>query len=172
VFLAAVGGIGVAMLAGFGLMFSACGHAFSDATSGFNFFPDEKDTPSRAIPIPPAACPYLRLVSAAATDAAEPWRLGLDPSTKWDRFATELSEPLARLDAALGAAITRVPPAVAHDLIEARRNVEVGRVQLLATTSVHDYLGQGNVLAGTSALADADALVGTACNVTLAPLPF
>ena len=45
-------------------------------------------------------------------------------------------------------------------------------MQLATTRSVHDYLNQGNVLAGTSALADADALVGTACNVTLAPLPF
>ncbi len=161
------------MLVGFGLMFSACGHAFSDATSGLNLFPDDQIVPpSRTIPIPPAACPYLRLVSAAANDAAKPWGRAFEPSANWDHFAAALSEPLARLGAALGAAIAHVPPSVARDLTEARRNVEVGRVQLVKTRSIRDYLNQLNVIAGTQALSDADALIGTACNVTLAPLPL
>jgi hypothetical protein len=171
VFLLSVGAAGLALFAGFGIAMAACEHSVRDVFSGFgNIGTFENVQP---IPIPQTACPYVRLASAAAADAAAPWHDAFKPSPDWERFSTQLSGPLANLDAALGAAVPHVPEPVARDLRTVLADVKVGRVQLLAATSVSDYMARSDVLGGFAALGHASALIGTACGPTLAPpLPF
>jgi hypothetical protein len=170
VFLASIGATGLALFVGFGLAMAACTNALEHAFDGFNLGTIESVEP---IPIPQASCPYLRLTAAAAADAAPPWRVAFQPTADWKRFSKDLTVPLANLDAALGATVGHVPAPVAEDLRAVRRDVEYGRVQLFAATSVSDYLTRSRVLEGFTALGHASALVGTACGVSLAPpIPF
>ncbi|HEY5173388.1 MAG TPA: hypothetical protein VIK54_16825, partial [Acidimicrobiia bacterium] len=62
-----------------------------------------------------------------------------------------------------------VPDLVARDLRAVRHDVQVGRVELLAATSVNEYLARSEVLSGYGTLEHASALVANACGFTLAP---
>ncbi len=171
VFFASVGTVGLVLLVGFGLAMAACANSISDTFSGFGDIGTFDSV--EPIPIPPTACPYVRLTSAAAAAAAQPWHGAFGPAPDWNRFAKELAAPLANLDAALGATVPHVPAAVALDLRNVRRDVELGRVQLFASTSVSDYMTRSDVVDGFGALGHASALVADACGPTLAPpLPF
>jgi hypothetical protein len=156
---------------GFGVAFAACTGAVAQIFSNLG-------TPSVSydvapIPIPQRACPYLRLVSAAAANAGAPWHDALAGPGTWSRFTHELTGPLADLDAALGAAVPRVPDPVAQDLRTVRHDVQIGRVELFAAGSVSDYMGRSQVFEGYTSLVHAGALVGNACGAALAPpLPF
>ncbi|MDQ1474941.1 MAG: hypothetical protein QOE62_170 [Actinomycetota bacterium] len=171
VFVLSVGAAGLALFAGFGFAMAACANSVGDVFAGFGNI-GTFDT-VKPIPIPQTACPYVRLASAAAADAAAPWHDAFAPSPDWNRFSKQLSAPLANLDAALAAAVPHVPDPVARDLRTVLRDVQFGRVQLLASTSVNDYMVTSKVLEGFTALGHASALIGTACGPTLAPpLPF
>jgi hypothetical protein len=171
VFVLSVGAAGLALLGGFGFAMAACANSVGDVFSGFGNFGSFETV--KPIPIPQTACPYVRLASAAAADAAAPWHDAFTPSPDWARFSKQLSTPLANLDAALTAAVPHVPRPVAQDLRTVLRDVQFGRVQLLAATSVSEYLTGSKVLEGFTALGHASALIGTACGPTLAPpLPF
>jgi hypothetical protein len=177
VFAAAVTTTGLAMMAGFGLLFSACADSFSHLLDGVGSPFASGDLsfgePVDPIAIPQSSCPYLRLVSAAATNAGAPWHDAFSESTSLPRLARDLPAPLAALDGALGAAIPNVPSPVARDLGEVRRDVQVGRVELLAATSESEYLKQSKVLEGYTTLVHASRLVGAACGADIAPpLPF
>ncbi|TML19345.1 MAG: hypothetical protein E6G39_01745 [Actinobacteria bacterium] len=170
VFVLAVTAAGLALFAGFGIAMAACAHSVSDL-SGLLQFPAPDAV--RPVPIPKTACPYLRLVAVAATNAGAPWHDAFQPSTDWKHFAGELSAPLAALDVALAAAVPHVPDPVARDLVAVQHDVHVGRAELLTSTSVNDYLARSQVLSGYGTLGHASALVGSACGFTLAPpLPF
>jgi hypothetical protein len=171
VFAVSVGAVGLALFVGFGLAMNACANAVSETFSGFGDIGTFDSV--EPIPIPPTACPYVQLTSAAAAAAAAPWHDAFQPAPDWNRFAKELAAPLANLDAALGATVPHVPEAVALDLRAVQRDVEVGRVQLSAATSVSDYMTRSDVIDGFSRLGHASALVGNACGAPLAPpLPF
>jgi hypothetical protein len=171
VFVLSVGAAGLALFVGFGIAMAACEHSLEDAFSGFGKVGSFESV--EPIPIPPSACPYVRLTAAAAADASKPWHDAFEPTADWERFSKDLTGPLANLDAALGAAVPHVPELVAQDLREVQRDVEFGRVQLFAAKSVSEYMGGSKVFEGFTALGHASALVGTACGPTLAPpLPF
>ena len=121
------------------------------------------------IPVPRAACPYLRLVSVAAANAAAPWSAEFQRAPDWEQFSTRISPSLASFDDALGGAVPHVPPPVAHDLLEVRRQVEIGRAALPTAHSVDDYFNSSGVITGYSTLSHASALVGGACGFPLAP---
>jgi hypothetical protein len=164
--------VAIGVVVGFGIAFAACAdtasHLFDGLGGSFSSPGDVKP-----VPIPATACPYLRLVSASATDAGTPWHDALQEHGDWNLLKLRLTAPLASLDNALGTAIPQVPDVVAQDLRETRRDVQIGRAELLAASSVSDYLGRSNVIDGYQSLAHAGALVGTACGFALAPpLPF
>lgn len=164
VFFASVGAVGLALFVGFGLAMAACANSISDGFGDIGTFDSVEP-----IAIPPPACPYVRLASAAAATAAKPWHGAFGPAPDWNRFAKDLAEPLANLDATLGATVPHVPDAVARDLRTVQRDVELGRVQLFTATSVSEYIARSNALEGFSALAHASALIGDACGPALAP---
>jgi hypothetical protein len=171
VFALSVGAVGLALFVGFGLAMAACEHSLQNAFSGFGDIGSFDSV--KPIPIPPSACPYVRLTAAAAADAAKPWHVAFEPTADWARFSKDLTAPLANLDAALGASVPHVPELVAQDLREVQRDVEYGRVQLFSAKSVSEYMGRSMVVEGFTALGHASALIGTACGPTLAPpLPF
>ena len=176
VFTAAVTSTGLALLVGFGLLFSACADSFSHLLDGVgpNFGSGNLSfNDVQPIPVPQASCPYLRLVSAAAANAGAPWHDAFSASASMERLARDLPAPLAALDAALGAAIPNVPGPVARDLRAVRTDVQFGRVELLAATSAKDYLNQSKVIEGYGTLVHASRLVGAACGADIAPpLPF
>jgi hypothetical protein len=177
VFVAAVGATGLALLVGFGLLFSACADAFSHLGGSFGtiLLPDGLDLGAdvRPIPIPPTSCPYLRLVATAAANAGAPWHDAFSGSASLARLERDLPAPLAALDFALGAAIPNVPAPVARDLREVRNDVQFGRVRLLAATSADEYLRESKVIEGYGTLVHAGRLVGAACGANIAPpLPF
>src|SRR6478609_3642275 len=106
------------MMAGFGLLFSACAESFSHLLDGVgspNFASGDLSfgEPVDPIAIPQSSCPYLLLVSAAATNAGAPWHDAFSVSASLPRLARDLPAPLAALDGALGAAIPNVPGPVA-----------------------------------------------------------
>jgi hypothetical protein len=136
----------------------------------FNLGPSQSESAVQPIPVPQSACPYLRLVSVATAQAQTPWLNG--SVSDWPRFSRDLSTPLASLDGALGAAIPHVPDAVARDFRDTRREVEVGRMALLAAHSLAEYLGRANVTGGYAALRHASELVGTTCGFQVAPSLF
>ena len=171
VFLLSVIATGVALLVGFGVLMTACANSLSRVGDAFGSV--TTSPPVQPIAIPQSACPYLRLVATAATNAGAPWHVAFEPAADWNRFSHDLAGPLVALDDALTAAVPNVPAAVAQDLREVQRDVQRGRVQLLVASSVTDYMGQSNVVEGYTALGHASALVGNACGVTIAPpLPF
>jgi hypothetical protein len=177
VFTAAVSSTGLALLVGFGLLFSACANSFSHLLDGVgtNFGSGDLSFGDNVqpVPVPQASCPYLRLVSAAATNAGAPWHDAFSGSASIQRLAHDLPAPLAALDAALGAAIPNVPSPVARDLRAVRTDVQFGRVELVAATSAKDYLNQSKVIEGYGTLVHASRLVGAACGADIAPpLPF
>jgi len=177
VFFTAVGSVGLALMVGFGLLFSACADSLSHLGEGLGFNPSAKGLPFGEpvppIPIPQASCPYLRLVAAAATNAGAPWHDAFSGSANLGRMTRDLPAPLAALDFALGNAIPNVPAPVARDLRAVRADVQVGRVELLAATSAEEYLNRSRVLEGYSTLVHASELVGDACGADIAPpLPF
>jgi hypothetical protein len=177
VFFTVVGSIGLAMTVGFGLLFSACADSLSHLGESLAFNPSSKgfslDNDVQPIPIPHASCPYLRLVSAAATNAGAPWHDAFSGSASLPRLERDLPGPLAALDLTLGAAIPNVPGPVARDLRAVRDDVQHGRVELLAATSADEYLTQSRVLEGYGTLVHASRLVGDACGADIAPpLPF
>jgi hypothetical protein len=171
VFALSISAAALTVAVGFGIAFAACTEAVSQIFSGIGPLSMPQDV--APIPIPQRSCPYLRLVSAAATNAGAPWHDALAGSGSWIRFTREISGPLADLDAALGAAVPRVPGPVAQDLRTVRHDVQIGRVELLAASSVGDYMGRSQVFEGYTTLTHAGALVGNACGAALAPpLPF
>jgi hypothetical protein len=163
VFALSVSAVGLALFVGFVVPMAACAHSVSDILQG------TAPEAVRPIPIPQTACPYLHHVAAAATNAGAPWHDAFQPSPDWNHFAAELSAPLAALDLALAAAVPHVPDPVARDLVAVRQDVQVGRAELSASTSVSDYLARSQVLAGYGTLEHASALVANACGFTLAP---
>jgi hypothetical protein len=170
VFALSVAATGLALFVGFGIAMAGCEHSLQDAFSGFGNGSFESVAP---IPIPPTACPYVRLTAAAAAEAAKPWHDAFAPAADWARFSKDLSAPLANLDAALTATVPNVPAPVAQDLRTVQHDVEFGRVQLFAANSVSEYMNGSKVFEGFTALGHASALVGTACGPQLAPpLPF
>lgn len=177
VFFTVVGSVGLAMMVGFGLLFAACADSFSHLGDGLTLGPTPKGFPFgddvKPIRIPPASCPYLRLVAAAATNAGAPWHDAFSNRASLARLERDLPEPLAALDSALGAAIPNVPGPVARDLRSVRADVQFGRVELYAATSADEYLSRSKVLEGYGTLVHASELVGGACGVDIAPpLPF
>ena len=102
---------------------ASCAHSVSDILQG------TAPEAVRPIPIPQTACPYLQLVSVAATNAGAPWHDAFQPSPDWNHFAAELSAPLAALDIA--------PPA--HE----DQPAEVDRLVALGATRVD--ISQGDV---------------------------
>jgi hypothetical protein len=162
VFTLAMCATAVVILVGFGLAAAACSDAFNDLT--------ESGSSPKPIPIPQAACPYLRLVSVAAANAGAPWSQVFDSNPpSWAQFSSQLRGPLGALDIALGDAIPHVPVPVANDLSTVRLRVENGRRELEIQTSVTDYLDTSGVADGYLTLQHASALVDNACGFTLAP---
>ena len=131
-------------------------------------------SPTKAIPIPATACPYLRVVSVAASDANH-WDQGIATGDvkSWRAFAKRTAPTLAALDHSLRLAIPHVPKPVATQLRWTLLNVVKGRPALLGSESYIDYLHQSEdaVTGGYAALSEASDLVGNACGFTLAPLP-
>ena len=163
VFVLSVSAVGLALFVGFVVPMAACAHSISDILQ----LPAPEAV--RPIPIPQTACPYLQLVAVAATNAGAPWHDAFQPSPDWKHFTAELSAPLTALDIALAAASSHVPDPVARDLLAVRHDVQVGRAELSAATSVNDYLARSQVLSGYATLEHASALVANACGFTLAP---
>ena len=163
VFVLSVSAVGLALFVGFVVPMAACAHTVSDILQG------TAPEVVRPIPIPQTACPYLDLVAVAATNAGAPWHDAFQPSPDWNHFAAELTAPLAALDIALAAAVPHVPDPLARDLVAVRQDVQVGRAELSASTSVSDYLARSQVLSGYGTLEHASALVANACGFTLAP---
>jgi hypothetical protein len=126
----------------------------------------------KPIPIPKSACPYLRVVNAAASDANH-WDVGLnaDDVKSWRAFGKRLAPTLVSLQSSLQLAIPHVPGPVATQLKATLHQVVIGRPPLLTTTSFTDYIDKTNgaVSAGYIDLLHASDLVGNACGFTLAP---
>lgn len=163
VFVLSVSAAGLALFVGFGVVMAACANSVSDVLQ----LPAPEAV--RPIPIPQTACPYLQVVAVAAEKAGAPWHGALEPTADWKQFSGQLSAPLTALDIALAAAVPHVPDLVARDLRAVRHDVQVGRVELLAATSVNEYLARSEVLSGYGTLEHASALVANACGFTLAP---
>jgi hypothetical protein len=124
----------------------------------------------KPIPIPSAACPYLRAVRDAATAARDALFAQHDSAATWEL----LSERLDRFDEALREAMPRVPPRVAASLRAVLRRVDIGRAELPYVRTDAEYHRQiGAAPAeGFAALVEASHLVGDACTFELAPDPF
>ncbi len=164
----------LAIIVGFGYAVAACAEDLSDAihdATKYGFAGEDV----RPIAIPPTACPYLERVDTSAREAGQPWAdagiFAPQPSVSWPQFRAELRDPLARFDDALTAAIPRVPAPVADDLRTVEDKVRWGRLALSGAHSVEEYTSNTDVFGGYAALAHADALIGGACNVDIAPLP-
>jgi hypothetical protein len=160
-----VGATGLVLVAGFGFLLVRSGHAVAqagnDIMSGYEMHFDEHPEPP--IPIPPAACPYLRLVATAADHASAPWLQTFTHEPEWTQFSHDLSAPLAELDAALGAAIPHLPAPIAQDFGSARAGVAIGRAQLLAAHTLREYRDRIDVGDGSFGLNQTEALSGNQC---------
>jgi hypothetical protein len=126
----------------------------------------------KPIPIPASACPYLRVVNAAASEANH-WDVGLnaDDVKSWRAFGKRLAPTLVSLESSLQLAIPHVPGPVATQLKATLHQVVIGRPKLQSTTSFTDYIEQtdGAVSEGYRDLLNASHLVGNACGFPLAP---
>jgi len=97
----------------------------------------------KRVPIPAAACPYLRVVYVAAESAGAGWVSALDYHTtqQWRPFAVQLAPKLPVLETALLVASAHVPRPVASYFTDALHQVVIGRPPLAASQTVDDYLG-------------------------------
>ena len=97
---------------------------------------DGRGNDVQPIRVPQTSCPYLRLVSTAATNAGAPWHGALSgPQAgngwratypcRWRRSTSRSVRPSRTF-----------PPPSPRDLRSVRRDVQVGRVQLLEANSV------------------------------------
>lgn len=177
--IAALVGLAV-VFGGLAALFVKAGNALEHVGSGFNLsFASNEEHP---IPIPKAACPYLRTVHdtadasgrlyVEALNARKPNR-GSDSGARqsWSSFRSASRLTLAGFDDALSKAVPHVPPRVAARLDVVLTNVRSGERELGTATSYAEYTNatSGDVLAGLGALDDASGLVGNACGFTLSP---
>jgi hypothetical protein len=142
---------------------------FAAACSEIDPTPLARDN-HEAIPIPPASCPALRAVKDTAAAAADVWyEDGFDAD--WGPLAYRLAATLPPFDAALTAAIPRVPEKLAQDLRAVQLRVRRGIEDLTRSQGRDEYLERtaGSLGAGSMSLLRADAHAGDACGFRLFP---